>query len=399
MSDRERRVLVTLLVVLLPVVSFLGGYFTNDYVEFLRGRKGVGVVAAADGADLSLFNEAWGLVQANFIGEMPEQEQLSYAIVRGAMSSLDDRYSIFLEPVVSQGEQESLRGNFGGIGATIGRNEAGEAVLTPIPGNPAAAAGIEDGDVLLAVDGVEITADMAGEEIAQMVRGEKGTIVVLTVRHPNQTEPVEIPIERGDILIPSVIARMLPEAPTVGYIQLTRFSGESVQEMEDALNNLQGQGAEGIVLDLRGNGGGLVESAVDIADEFISTGDLLYQESKQGGEYIYKATPTGVALTIPVVVLVDGGTASAAEILAGALQDHDRATLLGTQTFGKGSVQLIFDLSDGSSIHITSARWYTPDRHQIDQQGLTPTVVVQPTADGRDVQLEEAINLLQTGES
>ena len=402
MSERERRIVITILAVLLPIVSFLAGYFTNDYVAFVRGNQPVAGIASAAGGEMALFNEAWQLVNDNFLGEMPPQEKLSYALIRGAMASLDDPYTIFLEPVVTQDEQISLRGNFGGIGATISRNEAGEAILTPIPGNPAAEAGIVDGHILLAVDGVAIAATLTTEEIAQMVRGEKGTTVRLTVRLPEETEPVEIAIVRGDILIPSVISRLLPDEPTIGYIHLTRFSGESGGEMADALNNLQGQGVAGIILDLRGNGGGLVETAVEVADLFISEGDLLYQQSKRDGEHTYRATPGDIAPTIPLVVLVDGSSASAAEILAGALQDSGRAPLLGSQTFGKGSVQLIFNLSDGSSVHITSARWYTPNRHQIDQQGLTPDILRQPTAEeaasGRDVVLEEAVLYLKSGD-
>jgi carboxyl-terminal processing protease len=398
MSDRERRIITIILGIFLPVVSFLGGYFTNDYVAFVRGNQGGAAVASAAGGDWRVFNEAWQLVNDNFLGEMPSDEQLSHALIRGAMASLGDPYTVFLEPVVTQEEQITLRGNFGGIGATIGRNEAGEVVLVPIPGNPAAEAGIVDGHILLAVDGVAIAASMSTEEIVQMVRGEKGTTVRLTVRLPDQEEAVEIAIVRGDILVPSVIARILPDQPTIGYIHLTRFSGESTREMEDALNQLQGQGVAGIVLDLRGNGGGLVEAAVEVADLFISTGDLLYQESKREGEHTYRATPGDLAPDIPLVVLVDGSTASAAEIVAGALQDAGRAPLLGSKTFGKGSVQLVFSLSDGSSVHITAARWYTPARRQIDQQGLEPNMVRQPTAEeaasGRDVLLEDAIRYL-----
>lgn len=401
MSLRERNIIITLLLILLPIVSFLAGYFTNDYVAFVSGRGGNTAVSPQN---MPLFWEAWQLIEDNFIGQTPDQTQLSYAAIRGAMGSLNDPYTTFLEPVVRQEEQVTLRGNFGGIGAQVSRNEDGQVILTPIPENPAANAGIQDGDILLAIDGQPITPQQTTADIAQLIRGEKETQVILTVIHPNQTTPTDIPITRGDILVPSVIARLLPNAPTIGHIQLSRFSGESANEMRQAIETLTQQGAQHLILDLRGNGGGLLDAAIEIADLFIQEGDLLYQESKQDGERTYRATAEAtIAPTIPLTVLVDGGTASASEILAGALLDRGRATLIGQQTFGKGSVQYIYDLSDGSSIHVTSARWYTPSRTPLDQQGLTPNIIIEPSPqaieNGRDETLERAIQFLQQDES
>jgi carboxyl-terminal processing protease len=406
MSAREQKIVVTILLICLPLASFLGGYFTNDVVRFLRTQPASAEAssftsttpAENNGDELALFWEAWHLIEQNYIGNIPDSKQFTYALIRGAMASLNDPYTILLEPVAREEEVISLRGNFGGIGAYIQRNEAGEAFLLPIPGNPADAAGILEGDILLAVDGEPVTAEMPVEQIVEKVRGEKGTTVTLTVRHPEETASVDITIERGDILVPSVLARLVPDQPTIGYIQLTRFSGESANEMEKAIADLQEQGATSLILDLRGNGGGLVDSAVNIADQFIDTGVLLHQESRQDGERTFEATAGTLVGDMPVVVLIDGGTASASEILAGALQDYERATLLGTTTFGKGSVQLVYDLSDGSSIHVTSARWFTPDKNQIDQVGLTPDVIVEPSAEaqaaGRDEMLEKATELL-----
>ena len=235
---------------------------------------------------------------------------------------------------------------------------------------------------------------------AARIRGEKGTIVVLTIRRGGQ-ETLDISIERGDILIPSVAYRLLTDT-TIGYIQLTRFSGESSKEVAQAIAALREQGAESLVFDLRHNGGGLLDAAVSISDLFLSDGLILRQVSRNDKEQTFSAHRDTAADAIPLVLLVDGGTASASEIVAGALQDNRRATLIGAPTFGKGSVQLIYDLSDGSSIHVTSARWYTPGGKQLDGQGLQPDIVVTITQEaidrGQDEFLDRAVQFLQTGE-
>jgi carboxyl-terminal processing protease len=389
------------MVVFLAVVAFAAGYLVNDFVELRRATSSSDSNGESIEGEFAVFWEAWQYVEQSYIGEVPPAKQIVYGAIRGAMSTLQDPYTVFVEPAVREEERDTLRGNFGGIGATITRTEAGEVILTPIPGNPAEAAGILDGDVLLAVDGRVITDGMTVEIIVEQIRGEKGTTVTLTVRHPSATETVDITIERADILIPSVSARILPEMPTIGYIQLTRFSGESSNEMAQAINSLQEQGAERLILDLRQNGGGLLDAAVDISDHFLTEGPILYQLSKTADEQAFMADSEAIAGDMPLVILVDGGTASSSEIVAGALHDRDRAVLIGTRTFGKGSVQLVYDLSDGSSIHVTSARWFTPDHHQIDQQGLEPDIVVEPSqeaiADGRDEILNRAVEYLQNG--
>lgn len=398
MSERIRNLLAMMLLVLLAASAFVAGYFTNDFLEL---RRGVPVRSAADADEFALFWEAWGYVETSFLGELPTTQELSYGAIRGAMGLLNDPYTFFVEPVAREQERQSLQGSYGGIGASLSRpEEGGDILLEPIPGNPAETAGIEVGDILLAVDGIEITPEMTVQAVAEMIRGEKGTAVVLTVLHPGQTRPVDVEIERGDILIPSVAYRVLPEDETIGYIQLTRFSGESENEVAQAIEDLEEQGVEALILDLRGNGGGLLDASVEVADLFLDEGPILYQQTRGQDERTYQATGQTLAPDIPLVVLVDGGSASSSEILAGALQDHDRAVLVGSgPTFGKGSVQLVYDLSDGSSVHVTSSRWFTPDRHQLDQQGLQPDVLVTVTQEdidnGRDAVLNQAILELQ----
>jgi carboxyl-terminal processing protease len=396
-----RNVVAFALLGLLALSAFVAGYFTNDLVEL---QQGITTVSVESQGDFALFWEAWGLVENSFLGELPTDKELTYGAIRGALGLLNDPYTFFVEPVAREQERQSLQGTYGGIGASLRRpEEGGEIILEPLAGNPAEVAGIVFGDVLLAVDGTEITPEMTVQEVADLIRGEKGTVVVLTVHHEGDETPVDVAIERGDILIPSVSYRILTEDPTIGYVQLSRFSGESEREVGEAIVALQEAGATRLILDLRGNGGGLLDAAVDVADHFVADGTLLIQQTRGEDERIYNASRDTLAQDMPLIILVDGGSASSSEILAGALQDRERAMLIGSgPTYGKGSVQLVYDLSDGSSVHVTSSRWFTPDRHQIDQQGLQPDVLVEVTQDdidnGRDAVLQRAIEEFQQTE-
>lgn len=383
------------MLVILAGSAFAAGYLTRGLVN---GRESSLVRAKQD--DLALFQEAWALVEGNFLGTLPDSRQVTYGAIRGSLATLGDPYTVFIEPAAREVERERLQGSFGGIGAYITRSEeTGEVLLEPIPGNPAEAAGILAGDVLLAVDGQAINDALTVPEIVELVKGEKGTSVTLTVRHPDATEAVDIAVVRADILLPSVTFRLLEADPTIGYISLSRFSGESGNEVGAALQELLSQGATRFVLDLRQNGGGLRDAAVDVADHFLNNGPVLYLDSQQEGERVFNATDETLAPDQPLVVLIDSGTASASEIVAGALRDRERATLIGNSpTFGKGSVQLVFDLSDGSSVHVTSARWLTPNRQQLDGEGIPPDILVEVTQDdiddGRDPVLERATQYL-----
>lgn len=398
MSSYLRNLLTILLLLLLAGSAFVAGYFANDFVELRMGGTLV-----RERQEFDLFWEAWQRVEDNYLGTLPSAQAFTYGAIRGVLTVLDDPYTIFVEPVVRDQERDTLRGTFGGIGAYLRRpEEGGEVVLEPIPGNPAEAAGILLNDVLLAVGETLITPEMTMSAVAELVRGEVGTEVTLTVRHPGETESVEIVVVRGEILIPSVTYRLLETETPIGYIQLTRFSGESGNEIRQAITDLQAQGATHLILDLRQNGGGLLDAAVEVADHFLDEGVVVYQQSRDAGEVERRTTDETIAGEMPLVVLVDGGTASASEILAGALQDRDRAMLIGQRTYGKGSVQLVFDLSDGSSVHVTSARWFTPNRQPLDQHGLEPEMVVEMTQadidNGRDPFLERAIVFLERGE-
>ncbi|HQF72032.1 MAG TPA: S41 family peptidase, partial [Promineifilum sp.] len=341
MTNRLRSGLTIFMLLILVASAFAAGFLARELVD---GRNDATLAHAGQDEETALFQEAWSLIEQNFLGALPESRQVTYGAIRGSLATLNDPYTVFIEPAARDVERERLQGSFGGIGAYITRSEeTGAVTLEPIPGNPAEAAGILTGDVLLAVDGQAITAELTVPEIIDLVKGEKGTTVTLTVRHPDAAEPVDINVVRADILLPSVAYQLLEADPTIGYIALSRFSGESGNEVGAALQDLLAQGATRLVLDLRQNGGGLRDAAVDVADHFLNSGPVLYLDSQQEGETVFNATEETLAPDQPLVVLIDGGTASASEIVAGALSDRQRATLIGSKSFGKGSVQLVFD--------------------------------------------------------
>ena len=392
-SNKTARILLAaILITGLAVCAFAGGVGLTWALMHPRTAD------AEESAEFSVFWEAWHLVENNFYGDMPTIQQVAWGAIRGALTTLDDPHTSFLEPQPRQREKEDLSGRFGGIGAYVTQAEDGSIVLDPMPGLPAELAGVQTGDVVIKVDDTEITPDMSVDQVATLVRGEVGTIVRLTLRREGTAEPVVVEIERQEIPSPSVESRMLEEAPGVGYVRIMIFSDRTPKELRDALDELKGQGMEKLIVDLRNNGGGLLQSGIDVASEFLDGQVILYQASRNESEKVERASSGGGFTTGPLVVLINGSTASASEIVAGALQDNGRAALIGEKSYGKGSVQSVFDLSDGSSVHITSAQWLTPNRHQISGQGLTPDVEVliteEDSSQQRDTQLERAIEYL-----
>ncbi len=380
MSDRTQNIVTLILVIMLPILAFMAGFMTNEVFDIPLpfGPEADISAVEAEAGGFDLFWEAWGHIESTYIGEIPNGRQLTYSAIQGTLSGLDDPYSIFLEPVVRQEEIVTLTGNYGGIGVFVERNEIGEIRLVPIPNNPAAEAGVEEGDILLEINAETVLGEWSIGEVEQRLRGEVGDEVELTLDRAGAI--LEIEIEIGQILVPSVFYRILPDSPEIGYIRLSRFSGETSGELQTALEELQNENVSGVILDLRGNGGGLLDASIEVVDHFLDDGLIMRQESRSDGEKLYNAAGGSIAADLPLVVLIDTGTASASEIVAGALQDRERALLIGTKSYGKGSVQLIYDLSDGSSIHVTSARWYTPNGTQLDEVGLLPDIAVDLVA-------------------
>ena len=391
----SKKILIALAALLLVLLSFSAGFGLN----WVLVHRNLEADLTQEIAPFSVFWEAWHILQRDFYGDLPDEQELTYGAIRGVVTLLDDPYTSFVEPQPRELERHDLQGRFGGIGAWIEHQGPGTFVLDPMRERPAAQAGMQKGDVLAAVDGVEITTETSLEDVLTMIRGPVDSIVRIVVRREGIDELLTFEIKRQEFQIPSVSWRLLDQEPTIGYVKLNLFSERTANELQEALDDLSSQGAEQIILDLRDNGGGLLQAAIDVCSKFIQDGVVLYEQKRDDEEKFYPAKSKGTVSELPLVVLVNGGTASASEIVAGAIQDRGRGILIGETTFGKGSVQLIYDLSDGSSLHVTAARWLTPDRHLIDGSGLMPDIEIALTAEdreqGRDPQLEQAIRQLR----
>jgi carboxyl-terminal processing protease len=368
---------------------FLAGFIVRGHVPATAQEK--------NDEQFPLLREVGTLVDANYLRQLPSQKDLEYAAIRGYLGQLNDPYTFFVDPPVAQSESEVLAGQYGGIGVQVKLNEQGQFVLYPFRDGPAAAAGIKDGDILVAVNGAPIAPSERLDVVDQMLRGEvkQGNGVTVTVQSPGSDQTRDYTIEFAVVMVPSVIWHPLVEDPTIGYVQILRFTARTPDELKTALSELDAQKVTALVLDLRGNSGGLLQESVEVASQFLEGGVVFY-EQRRDSETETDAIDGGTELTKPLVVLVDHGTASAAELVAGAIRDRGRGILIGQKTYGKGSVQLIFRLSDDSSVHITSAEWFTPDRTPLDGNGLQPDISVTPAQDGRDVELGEAIRYLQS---
>ena len=329
-------------------------------------------------------------------GTLPAVDRLSYGAINGVMFRLDDDYTFLRDPEQARFFNEGLSGSFEGIGARVAEAEGGGVrIVEPFEGQPAWNAGIRRDDVILTVNGEDVT-EMALSDAISLIRGPKGSDVTLGIKSPEQ-EARDVVVTRDTISIPVVEYELRDDG--IAYLRLGEFSTPAVAQVRAALDEMLAQNPVGLVLDLRGNPGGLLRSAVDISSEFVPDGPILIERFKDGEEQVYDASGKGRAFDIPLVVLVNEGSASASEILAGAVQDSGRGVLLGTTTFGKGSVQVPHQLSDGSMLSVTTARWYTPNDRLIHGEGLEPDIEVEPAAEDSgttdDVQLLEAVKYLQ----
>lgn len=396
-----RTVPLYLALILSVIISYVAGVVSYPLVEPLwREIMRPPAVVITDPADMGLFWQVWHTLDQDFYGDKPTVDNQRYGAIRGLVNSFNDPYTRFEDPPQSIESGEYFCGCYGGIGASIEARADG-FVLLPVPDQPAAQAGIQEGDILIQVDEVMVTSALTIDEVVRMVRGEPGSEVKIVVHRPGDDPTVidtlSFRLTRVEFQTPSMEWRLLdsdPATKTIGYIRQMSFSEKSAAEMQQALAELQAKGAQRYILDLSGNSGGSVDVALQIVDMWLDEGVMLIEEHANGQEDVFTATAGGEAVAAPLVVVVDNGSASASEILAGALQDHERALLVGKQTYGKGSVQLRYEFYDKSSLFVTNAHWFTPDRHQISGAGLTPDVVV---AEGGDPLAAAVTSLQQAG--
>jgi len=340
--------------------------------------------------------EVWDVLGREHIDrESFDAAEVSDGAIRGMLQSLDDPYASFLNAEQFGVESQDYQGFFEGIGAQVAMREGQLTIIAPMPDTPAERAGIRPGDIILSIDG-ETTANISLLEAVSKIRGEKGSTVELLVMHINNGKPVTVVVERGVIPLDSVSFTMLDNS--VGHLRIFNFADNTNDEVAAALNEFKSSEGIGLVVDLRNNPGGLLRSVVDVASQFLDDGLVLYEIDASGQRDNWDVKSGGNGRGFPMVVLINQFSASASEVLSGALIDHDRAVLVGTTSFGKGSVNTLRPLSDGSGIYFSIARWYTPNGTLIEGEGITPEIVVELPPDGtEDVQLNTAIEILERG--
>lgn len=370
-----------------PLLGLLGG-------AFWLGRLSAPPAALAEArpspyAKLGDFARVLSYIENNYVEAVP-RERLLFGAIQGMLAQLSDPYTSYLQPSELEALSRSPREE-GVIGLELGQRGGVVQVLSSLDGGPAARAGLARGDELLAIDGEPVTAGALGQALLRL-RGPEGSEVLLLVRRPGEAAR-ELRLSREVMAPRSVVSRALGGG--FGYVRVQQFQERTAREVEAALSSLAGEGAgAGLVLDLRDNPGGLFEEAVSVADLFLSEGVIVSTEGRGQDPEVWYARPKGT-YTVPVVVLINGGTASAAEIVAAALHENGRAPLVGEQSFGKGSVQSLFLLEGGSGLKLTVARYYTPTHRSLQGEGLRPDVTVREPAGAEDTVLAKAVERLR----
>jgi carboxyl-terminal processing protease len=345
--------------------------------------------------ELRVIEQAWEIIFRDYVepGKL-DASALSQAAIDGMVEALNDPYTDYLNPETYQQWLSDLEAKYEGIGAYVGVEDEHITIIAPIAGSPAALAGIRAGDIILEIDG-DSTAEMGLTEAVLKIRGPKDTAVTLTVLHRGETEPVEIEIVRSEIELPSVYFEMIDD---IAYINITNFTERTDEELARILQDMTAEAPTGIILDLRRNPGGFLQVVVDVASHFLEEGAgedvVVYVVDNQGEQTSRKVERQDITTDLPMVVLVDGYSASGSEVLAGALQDYGRATIAGTTTYGKGSVNVMHDLEDGSGLYITTARWLTPSGRLIESEGIEPDQELDPEEDA----IQWAIDYLKSNE-
>jgi carboxyl-terminal processing protease len=385
-KSKERRIMfkttktvIAIVLVTVIALAFSGGCLLNNPANSNTG-DGTGTI-----------KEAWDIIASNYVEpDRLDSANMTRAAIEGIIETLDYPYTAYLTPDEYQVSQSSISGEFDGIGAVVSVRDKNLMIVSPIKDSPAEKAGVKSGDIIQAIND-EPTAGIPLDLAVSKIRGPRGTTVRLLILHQGETEPVEITITRARIELTSVNFEMRGD---IAYINIIQFTSRTEDEFAPVIKQLEEASARGIVLDLRSNPGGLLDVVVTVASHFIPEGIIVQVRSNQGIIEIEDAV-TGLTTTdLPVVVLVDNFSASGSEVLAGALQDHNRALISGNTTYGKGSVNFLYKLSDGSGLYITSSRWLTPNGRLIEGHGIEPDVALELT--GEDA-VNWAIDYLKNG--
>jgi carboxyl-terminal processing protease len=381
-------------------------------MQILNQGHSAGVVPAANGsggilsdpekqADLTLFWRVWNLLNDDYVDPNRLQANpLTQGAIRGMVDAVGDPYTLFMSPVENTDFHDTLSGRLQGIGAELALRNGVVTVVNPIKGSPAEKAGLLPDDVIEKVDGKTVEGQTLSQVVTR-IRGIKGTSVTLDIIRPKKTadKNVALTIVRDDIHVPSVESRVIDKPDgKIGYVALSQFGEGSIEEVRQALVGFSGQTLRGIILDLRGNGGGYLDGAVDLVSLFANQGRVVSVEHRSGAPEVHDVNGHALYPDTPLVVLQNEGSASASEITAGALQDLGRATIIGEKSFGKGTVQEVIDLPGGSSLRVTVARWLTPKGKNLGKEGVHPDIEVQRTSDdyekNADPQLDAASDWL-----
>lgn len=348
--------------------------------------------------DFTLFWDVWQRLEKSFLYKKDLDPQKMYqGAIKGMVSAVGDPYTFFLTPEENKESKDDLNGEFEGVGIQLGYKDHHLAVIAPLKGTPAYRAGIKAGDLILEIDGKDAS-EITITQAVKLIRGPKGTKIKLTLIHQGETEPYEVEIIRDKILVPSVELEFINyRNQEIAYLKLTRFGEKTEEEWlkarEEILNHQPK--VAGLILDLRDNPGGYLSGSIFIASEFLTKGVIVQQEGSSGIKETFSVNRQGKLTNIKMVVLVNKGSASASEIVAGALKDYQRATIVGEKTFGKGTIQEAQDLPGGSGLHVTTARWLLPKGESIDKNGITPDIEIKDNPETeKDEQFEKAKEVL-----
>lgn len=402
-----KKYLVFFATLLLVIASFYIGYDRGKKLSDTKPDQSEVITKAiienklpdsGEKIDFSLFWKVWDILKEKHIDrEKIDAQKLVYGAINGMLKATGDPYSTFFSPEESKSFSEDLQGSFEGIGAELGIKDEILTVVAPLDDSPAQKSGLRAGDKILKIDG-KISTDFTTDEAVKLIRGKKGTEIKLTVLHLGDQETKEISITRDTIEIKSVKVIFMEDG--IAHLKITKFGENTYKEFNEATNQIITKGSKGIVLDLRNNPGGLLDKAVEIASRMIPNGKIVVSEEDSQGKKKNLMTLGGDKLSsIPTVAIINEGSASASEILAGALRDNQGVTLIGQKSFGKGSVQELMSLPNGSSVKITIAKWLTPNGDYIMEKGIEPEIKVDMTADdfnnNRDPQLDKAVEIIK----